>query len=229
MQVIVPTSRLASSGTPGIDTFLRGDQTWSQIVTDYGTLEQVTGGTRKNISAIYTINARLNTLNGWSTTGPWTSLYANGGLGTGDAEQWSWFGLGLIPRATDTTYNLGDTGPNFPFTRHQMNVNGNSIGSQFTNTMYASGISYNPVSILMMPIRNNHPTLAKTVPIYGMYANYYSSGYDGSSIWQYAPGQSATYSGVTSGTWTTIGCLIKTDSIVYRLLLVIHMFKLIVE
>lgn len=209
---IVSTTRLATSGTPAVDTFLRGDQTWSQIVTDYGTLEQVTGGTRKNISALYTMNARLNTLNSWSSTGPWTTLYGYGANGQTDAEQWAWFGLGLIPRASDTTYNFGDTGPNFPFTRHQMNVNGNSIGSQFTSTMYANGTSYNPVSILMMPIRNNHPTLSKTITIYGMHSTYWSSGYDGSSLWQYAPGQNATYSGVTSGTWTNLGQRSGTSS-----------------
>lgn len=209
----VPSARLAT-GTANIDTFLRGDRTWASITSysDYGSLEQVSGATRKSISAIYTINARLQSLNNWSTTGPWTTLYGYGAGGQTDAEQWSWFGLGLIPRASATSYTFGDTGPNFPFTRHQMSVNGNSLGSQFTNTVYANGLSYNPVSILMMPIRNNHPTLAKTITIYGMHSSYWSSGYDGSSLWQYAPGQNATYSGVTSGTWTNLGQRSGTSS-----------------
>lgn len=207
----VPTARLAS-GTANSGTFLRGDQTWQPVTSaDYNSIEQVSGGTRKSISAIYSITPRQNTLNGWNNGGPAVNggslnniLYAYGANGQSDAEQWSWFGLGFIPRATETNYNFGDQLSNFPLSRQQISAGGNRVGSQASNFVYANSNSYNPVSILMIPIRNNS-NLSKTITIYGMHSSYWSSGYDGSSLWQYAPGQTGTYSGVTSGTWTNLG------------------------
>lgn len=201
----VPSARLAT-GTANIDTFLRGDRTWASITSysDYGSLEQVSGSTRKSISAIYSIYPRQNTYNNWNTTGPWTTLYAYGNNGQTDAEQWSWFGLAVNPTSSDTDYTFGDTLGNYPLTRQQMMVTGNSIGSQSLNELYPNSTSYNPVSILMMPIRNNS-NVSKSITIYGMHSSYWSSGHDGSSLWEYAPGQSGTYSGVTSGTWTNLG------------------------
>ena len=42
----------------------------------------------------------------------------------------------------------------------------------------ARSTSYNPVSVLMMPVRNFHPSSSKSITIYGQYSNYWSSGYD---------------------------------------------------
>lgn len=53
-----------------------------------------------------------------------------------------------------------------------------------------------------MPIRNNHPSLTKSVTIYGVYANQYTT-YDGSSLWQFAPSTNGTYN-ISSGTWTRL-------------------------
>jgi len=198
----VPTERLAS-GTADINAFLRGDRTWAQITSysDYGSLEQVSGGTRKSISAIYSLNSRYNdAYYGWSTNGPWTTFYTYGAAGQGDAEQGSWLGLGFNPNSSYGA-NLSNSENRV---RQQILTNGNNIGPQGPYDMFyfsTAQYSYAPISIMMMPIRNNHPTTAKTITIAGAYSTYWSSGYDGSSSWLYTPGQNGTYN-ITSGTWT---------------------------
>lgn len=200
---IVPTARLAT-GTANADAFLRGDSTWQPITSysDYGSLEQVSGTTRKSISAIYSQNPRGNgALYSWDTTGPWSYLYTYGGAGETDAEQLSWLGLGFLQPALGTTGTYGERS-RIGWNRQQISVDGNCIGYQGMYDTWARTASYAPISVLMMPIRNNHPTLSITITLYGIYSNQWSSGHDGYSMWQYAPGQS-TYN-ITSGTWTRL-------------------------
>lgn len=206
----IPDARLAT-GTANIDTFLRGDRTWASITSysDYGSLEQVSGSTRKSIAAISTLNARYGDPNyGWTTGNPYTgySFYTYGAnysspANAFDAEAGAWMGLGFYPNSSYGSFLTNIRSKNIE------TVTGNAIGPQtwfdqfyFSTNQY----SYSPVSILMMPIRNNHPSTSKSITVYGAYANYYSSGYDGSSLWYYAPGTNATYSGVTSGSWTRV-------------------------
>lgn len=199
----IPTARLAS-GTANADSFLRGDQTWQSITSysDYGSLEQVSGGTRKSISSIYSYNSRYSdAYYGWTSSGPWTTFYTYGNNGQQDAEAAAWMGLGFQPNSNFGPYNSYI----YNQKRIQLNTSGNNIGPQSHHDLMwvnSNTYSYSPVSILMTPIRNNHPTLTKSVTINGVYSSYWSSGYDGSSSWVYIPGQTGTYSGVTSGTWS---------------------------
>jgi len=201
---IVPTARLAT-GTANVDAFLRGDSTWQPITSysDYGSLEQVSGSTRKSISAIYSHNPRGNgAIYTWSSNGPWTTLYTYGAGGQIDAEQLSWLGLGFFQPAKTTNGTWGERS-RIGWNRQQISVDGNCIGYQGMYDTYARTVSYPPISVMMMPIRNNHPTESKTITLYGVYSNYWSgSGVDGYSLWQYTPGQ-PTYN-ITSGTWTLL-------------------------
>lgn len=208
----VPSAQLAT-GTANIDTFLRGDRSWASITSysDYGSLEQVSGNTRKSISAIYTLNGRYSdAYYGWTTSGPWTTFYTYGGGGQTDAEQASWMGLGFVPNSSYGTYLSNSENR----VRQQILTNGNNIGPQGPHDMFyfsTNQYCYAPISIMTIPIRNNHPSLSKTITIYGAYCSYWCSGYDGSSSWVYTPGQNGTYN-ISSGTWTTKAALSGTST-----------------
>jgi len=53
-----------------------------------------------------------------------------------------------------------------------------------------------------MFLRNHHPTLAKTVSMWGHYSNYWASGHDGSGVCIGTPNTSGNYNTVTDISWT---------------------------
>ena len=173
---------------------------------DFLGLEQTSGGTRKFIAAIYSQNDRQNnSLYQWSSGGPWTTIYGYGANGQADAEQWSWLGLGFWQPGENASSVWGERskGQSGAGNKNFLTSEGRSIGNQQMHDTYARSTSYNPVSVMLMPVRNFHPSATKTITVYGQYSNYWSSGYDGSSIWQYAPGSNGTYS-ISSGTWSLL-------------------------
>lgn len=182
---------------------------WAELTqpeSEFLGLEQTSGGSRKFIAAIHSANDRQNnSLYQWSSGGPWTTIYGYGANGQVDAEQWSWLGMGFWQPGENASSTWGERGKGASGGNNKtfLTSEGRSIGWQSMHDSWARTTSYNPVSVLMMPVRNFHPSSSKTITIYGQYSNYWSSGYDGSSLWSYAPGSNGTYS-ISSGTWNLL-------------------------
>lgn len=162
-------------------------------------LEQTSGGTRKAAACLVTVNQRYNQFYNWSSGGPWTTIYGYGANGQTDAEQFAWLTLTGSNTRNSGNYAFSEEGYS-DYTRKIKWSTGRELGLQNMDHGYANSTSYGTVCMNMWPIRNFHPTSTKTINFYNQYSNYWSSGYEGSSMWYYAPATNGTYN-ISSGTW----------------------------
>jgi hypothetical protein len=164
---------------------------------------EVTDGTRfpYHIPTLYTINDRTPIWSGaWNTGDGWGAYY-NYMNSTTDHERCFHMALGRHNRQNTTSYSSVNNRAHNVIQWAKGNVVG---GGQVHNHMEDS--SYQGFSMRTMFVRNFHPTLAKTLNIYGWYANYWAQGYEGSAIIAGIPTNSSgtAYSTANGMTWTTL-------------------------
>lgn len=179
---IVPTARLASTGTPSSTTFLRGDQTWATIsgggtvtsvgsgtgltggpITSTGTLSLATAGAgaATYINGISSISVdaygRVTSVTGTANygSGTVTSISAGTGLSGGTIT-----GSGTISLSTPVSLSNGGTGGSSAATARSSlgvpNIAGDTITGKFSYTA-AVGIFMNGSSFRMYQDSTSSP------------------------------------------------------------------------
>ena len=163
--------------------------------------KEVTDGTRRPymIPSITTVNERYQSWwQIWSSGESWTSYY-NYLTGTtqADCERAFWFSLGTNTRQNTVGYATSS------FENNRLIYAKNSVvGNDDVHIAHQRNASYSPFRLRTMFLRNHHPTLTKTVTMYGHYSNYWSSGHDGSGVCIGTPNVNGSYSAVTDINWT---------------------------
>jgi len=164
--------------------------------------KEVTDGSRRpyHIPTITTVNERNQSWwQIWSSGESWTSYY-NYLTGTtqADCERAFWFSLG-----TNTRQNTVGYATSSGYANGQLVYAKNSVvGNDSVHIAHNRNVSYSPFRLRTMFLRNHHPTLSKTVTMYGSYSNYWSSGHDGSGVAIGTPNSNGSYNAVTDITWT---------------------------
>ena len=165
--------------------------------------QEVTDGSRfpYHIPTIYTINNRNPTWQGaWGSGDGWGAYY-NYMNSTSDHERNFHMSHGKHNRQQTNSYSSVENRAHNVIQYAKGNVVG---GGQVHNIMEDS--AYQGFSMRSMYIRNFHPTDAKTITVYGWYANYWAQGYEGSAMYYGIPTYTAgkKYSQATGMTWTTM-------------------------
>jgi hypothetical protein len=165
--------------------------------------QEVTDGSRfpYHIPTIYTINNRNPTWQGaWSSGDGWGAYY-NYMNSTSDHERNFHMSHGKHNRQQTNSYSSVENRAHNVIQYAKGNVVG---GGQVHNIMEDS--AYQGFSMRSMYLRNFHPTDAKTITVYGWYANYWAQGYEGSAMYYGIPTYTAgkKYSQATGMTWTTM-------------------------
>jgi hypothetical protein len=162
---------------------------------------EVTDGSRKPFS-IPTIKSLHMRNSGWSynfsSGDAWTAYYnyLTGSGSNADMERAFWFSLGTNTR--QNTLNYSETMDN-----RTIEYATNSVVGGFEVTSGLDNRSnYCPMIFRTMFIRNFHPTLSKTITMWGHYSNYWSAGYEGSGIAVGLPNVNGSYAGVTDINWS---------------------------
>jgi hypothetical protein len=201
------SNQLIPSQTGNSGRFLTTDgssPSWGTLqseISDIRGLESgAEGGTRKAAASLITMHQRANQgWTSWTSNGPWTTIYAYGANGQTDAEQWAQLATQGI--ATRNASSSAWTYEGYvDYHRKLKWATGRELGVYSTDHSYATQASNLSTCVNMWPIRNFHPSLTKTVSVFNQYSNYWSSGFEGSSMWYYAPSTNGTYD-ITGGTW----------------------------
>jgi hypothetical protein len=190
-------------GTLGVTGASLGITPASLGVVDAETrlFREVTDGTRRPwmIPSITTVNERNQSWwQVWSSGESWTSYY-NYLTGTtqADCERAFWFSLGTNTRQNTVGYATSS------FDNNRIIYAKNSVvGNDDVHIAHGRNQSYSPFRLRTMFLRNHHPTLQKSVTMYGSYSNYWSSGHDGSGVCIGTPNANGSYNAVTDINWT---------------------------
>lgn len=165
--------------------------------------KEVTDGSRRPYG-IPTINSVINRANSWSYTWSnsesWTNYYNYlTGDQNRDCERAFWMSLGTNNRQNTINYSNQDM---YQGIGHLIWTKNSVNGGEGVHIAVGNNTSYAPIRFKTMFLRNHHPTLSKTVTMYGHYSNYWSSGYDGSGVCIGTPNVNGSYNNVTSITWS---------------------------
>jgi hypothetical protein len=146
--------------------------------------KEVTDGSRLpySIPSIYSVNQRGNAFMNnytWDNADDWTSFHTYlTGTQPWDAERAFWHALGGYRSQNENrkqywsaAYKRLDWGT--------INMVGTSSSRMHT---YPRTTCYGPFGSRVMFIRNFHPTVAKTVSVWGLISTYWCSGYDGAGL-----------------------------------------------
>ena len=161
--------------------------------------KEITDGSAKpyHIPSIYSISNRTDSwAYNWSNADDWGNYYIYYNSQT-DAERNFWKALGKHTRQNTLSYSNIDMR-----TYNKIDwATGSVMGGEMTYNTISNNTSYGPVGHRLMFIRNFHPTTSKTITMYGHYSNYWSAGYEGSSVVIGTPNTNR-YSTCTSVTWS---------------------------
>lgn len=162
---------------------------------------EVTDGTRRPymIPSITTVNERNQSWwQIWSTGESWTSYhnYLTGST-QADCERAFWFSLGTNTRQNTVGYATSS------FDNNRLIYAKNSVvGNDDVHIAHGRNSAYSPFRLRTMFLRNHHPSITKTVTMFGSYSNYLASGYDGSGVCIGYPNANGNYNTVTDINWT---------------------------
>jgi hypothetical protein len=163
--------------------------------------KEVTDGSRRpfQIPTITTINNRTNVwAYNWAAGESWTNYHNYlTGAGEPDMERAFWYSLGTNNRQNTLSYSA-----QHPDRSGRVEYAINSVAggeSQFTS--WSNNTSYGPMRFRTLFLRNFHPTLTKSVTMYGHYSNYWSAGYEGSGVTIGTP-NTQNYAGCTRVNWS---------------------------
>lgn len=164
--------------------------------------KEVTDGTRRPYM-IPTITSVQNRYNVWAyqwTNGePWTNYYNYlTGAGEPDCERAFWFSLGTNTRQSTLSYSGTDLGSSYGDIQYATNT---VVGGEALHGTWNISGSYGPMRFRTIFLRNYHPTLTKSVTMYGHYSNYWSAGYEGSGVTVGTP-NAQNYASTTRVNWT---------------------------
>lgn len=163
--------------------------------------KEVTDGSRRpyHIPTITTVNNRRNVWGyNWANSESWTNYYNYlTGAGEPDCERAFWWSLGTNNRQSTLSYSSQHPDRSGVVEYAVNTVAGGE--SQFTS--WSNDTSYGPMRFRTMFLRNFHPTLTKSVTMYGHYSNYWSAGYEGSGVTIGTP-NTQNYAGCTRVNWT---------------------------
>lgn len=167
--------------------------------------KEVTDGSRipYHIPSIYSVNHRGNAMMGnysWTNSDSWTNFYTYlTGTQPWDAERAFWHSLAAyrLQNESHKTYWSAAT------KRLDWGTNNQSGTSHSRMQTYPQNTSYGPFGSRIMFIRNFHPTLTKTVSVWGLVSIRWASGYDGAGLQVGIP-NNTTYASSTSVSWSNL-------------------------
>jgi hypothetical protein len=144
------------------------------------TMQEVTDGSRYPYH-IPTITSTQNRAQGWAYTWSsgesWTNYHGYlTGSTQADCERAFWLSLGTNNRQNTLSYSSTSDNGVIEYAKNSV------VGGEITYSQYNNGSNYNPMRQRTMFLRNFHPTLNKTITMWGHYSNYWSSGYEGSGV-----------------------------------------------
>lgn len=156
-----------------------------------------------NIGAVYTAVNRADNQMGFYSSGPWTTFNAYQ-IGSSSSTSIQAFNMASGDGYTNGGSNIKYSGSNPGNNERQLVwATANRVGSSYRPVHEpndSSPSNYTPLSFMLMPVRNMTGS-GITRTIYWAFSNYWSSGYEGSSLGVYVP-NSTTYSGTSSGSWS---------------------------
>jgi len=162
---------------------------------------EVTDGSRRpfQIPTITTVNNRTNVwAYNWAAGESWTNYHNYlTGAGEPDSERAFWYSLGTNNRQSTLSYSSQHPDRSGVLEYATNTVAGGE--SQFTS--WSNNTSYGPMRFRTLFLRNFHPTLTKSVTMYGHYSNYWSAGYEGSGVTIGTP-NTQNYAGCTRVNWS---------------------------
>jgi len=166
------------------------------------TMQEVTDGSRYPYH-VPTITSTQNRAQGWAYTWSngesWTNYHSYlTGSTQADCERAFWLSLGTNNRQNTLSYSSTSDNGVIEYARNSV------VGGERTYSQFNNGSNYNPMRQRTMFLRNFHPTLTKTITMWGHYSNYWSSGYEGSGVAIGTPSYSTgtKYSAANGMSWT---------------------------
>jgi hypothetical protein len=166
------------------------------------TMQEVTDGSRYPYH-VPTITSTQNRAQGWAYTWSsgesWTNYHSYlTGSTQADCERAFWLSLGTNNRQNTLSYSSTSDNGVIEYAKNSV------VGGERTYSQYNNSSNYNPMRQRTMFLRNFHPTLTKTITMYGHYSNYWSAGYEGSGVAIGTPSYSTgtKYSAANGMSWT---------------------------
>jgi hypothetical protein len=167
--------------------------------------KEVTDGSRipYHMPSIYSVNHRGNAMMGnysWTSGDSWTSFYTYlTGTQPWDAERAFWYALGTYRLSNESQKSFWDPA------NHRLDWGGNNMSGTNNSRMhtYPQNTSYGPFGSRVMFIRNFHPTVTKSVPIWFLCSVRWASGHDGAGLQVGIP-NNTTYSTSNTVAWTNL-------------------------
>lgn len=165
--------------------------------------KEVTDGSRRPwmIPTLTTVNNRNNVWQyNWAAGESWTNYhnYLTGAGSSADPERAFWYSLGTNNRQSTLSYSSQD-----PRSMNRLEYATNTVaGGESTWNTISNNTAYGPMRFRTIFLRNHHPSLTKSVTMYGHYTNWWSAGYEGSGVAIGTPNVSNAYSTVSDISWS---------------------------
>lgn len=138
----------------------------------------------------------------WSSSGPWTTYYNYSPHSDNSAIQFMQMALGDGFGADGSSNYVQGNDTEHGLSRRLMFANGNRLGVYRDKFYYDNDTSWGGIGMQIMPIRNTSSS-SISINLYSYTSDYWSSGYEGTTLFVFAPNTS-TYSTCTSVSSTRV-------------------------